>query len=84
MIEERAAVMCSDRMRSTVAKKAGPPFPVGGHIEDVVTVEVTRGDGSLPFSITEPDGESSGEVRSRLQGVLLVPGLLYPVPAAGL
>ena len=91
MIEERAAAMCSERMRSTVAKKAGPSFSVGGCIEDIVRVEdIIRDEDSPPFGMTERDGERepcgecNGEVQSWLQGVLLVPRAPCPVPTAGL
>ena len=88
MIDERAAIMCSERMRSTVAKKGGSSFPVGGGIEGIVRVEdIIRDEDSPPFGRTERDGERdpqllsgecSGEVQSWLREVLLVPGVKYP------
>ena len=88
MIEERAATMCSERMRSTVAKKGGPSVRVGGGVEDPVAVEdIISDEDSPPFGRTERDGERdlefssgeySGEVQSWLRDVSLVPGVRYP------
>ena len=72
--------MCSERIRSTVAKKGGSLFPVGGGIEDIVRVE-----DNPPFGRTEhdgerdlePSGECNGEVQSRLRDILLVPRVRY-------
>ena len=80
--------MCSERMRSTVAKKGGGSFSVGGGIEDIVRVEdIIKDEDSPPFGRTEregerdpelPSGECNGEVQSWLRDVLLVPGVKYP------
>ena len=88
MIEERAAITCSERMRSTVAKKGGSLFPVGGGIADIVRVEdIVRDEDSPPFGMTERDGERdlelssgecNGEVQAWLRDVLLVPGVKDP------
>lgn len=64
-IEERAAVTCSERMRSTVAKKEGPTFPLGGGIEDIVRVEdIIKVEDSPPFGRTGRDGERDPELGS--------------------
>jgi len=80
--------MCSERMRSTVAKKGGPLFRVGGGAEDTARVEdIISDEDSPPFGRTELDGERdleftsgecNGEVQSWLRDVLLVPGVRYP------
>ena len=98
VIEERAAVMCSERMRSTVAKKGGSSFSLGGGMEDIVRVEdLIRVEDRPPFWGTgregerDPElgsGECNGEVQSWLPDVRLVPGVKHPglwcVPAADL
>ena len=83
LIEERAAIMCSERMRSTVAKKGGSRFSVGGGTEDIFKVEdIIRDEDSPPSGRAErggeldlelSSGECNGEVQSWLRGVLLVP-----------
>ena len=50
MIEERAAIMCSKRMRSTVAKKGCSSLE--GGMEDIV-----RKEDSPSFGRAESDGE---------------------------
>ena len=68
VIEERAAITCSERMRPTVAKKGGSSFLVGGGMEDIVRDEV-----SPPFGRTERDGdrdlEPSGECNGEVQSL---------------
>lgn len=88
MIEERAAAMCSERMRSTVAKKGG--VPVGGGTEDIARVEdIIKDEDSPLFGSTKRDGERdpelppgdcNGEVQSRLRDVLLGSGVTHPGP----
>lgn len=94
MIEERAAIMCSERMRSTVAKKGGS---FGGGVEDLFRVEdIIRDEDNPPLGRSGPDeeqdlelrsGECNGEVHSRLRGVLFVPRVKHPelwgISAAG-
>lgn len=56
MIEERAAVKWSERMRSTVAKKGGSSL--GGGMEDIVMDEdIIRDEDSPPFDGIEREGE---------------------------
>lgn len=97
VIEERAAVMCSKRMRSTVAKKGGSSSPRGGDTEDIVRIEdIIRVEDSPPFGSAErdgerdlelPPGECNGEVQSLLRDIRPVPGVKHPglgcAPAPG-
>ena len=88
MIEERAAVMCSERMRSTVAKKGRLSFSLGRGMELIVRVEdIIKVEDSPPLERTEFDGERdpelgpgecNGEVQSRLRDVRFVPGVKHP------
>jgi hypothetical protein len=74
VIEEQAALMCSERMRSMVAKKEGSSFSLRGGMEDIAKVEEIINDAdSPPFEKVEceggrdpglPPGECSGEVQS--------------------
>lgn len=54
-MEERAAIMCSERMRWTVAKKGGSSL--GGGMEDIFRGEDIKDEESPPFGRTERDGE---------------------------
>lgn len=55
VIEERAAIMCSDRMRSTVAKKGGSSL--GGGMGDTDRDEAIRDEDRPPFGRAERDEE---------------------------
>ena len=56
VIEERAAMMWSERIRSTVAKKGGSSL--GGGVEDIaIDEDIIRDEDSPPFGRIGYDGE---------------------------
>jgi hypothetical protein len=65
VIEERAAVKCSERMRSTVAKKGIFSFSLGRGTEDIARFEVIiKVEDSPPFGRSEREGERDPELAS--------------------